>query len=76
MNARQLEVMKLKLHPALKLAMVAMIEWPDAHRELLAEKMNVDKTQLSSTVKKLVEAGLVTAKRADDSVQMRYTVLI
>lgn len=76
MNEKQLEVMKLKIHPSFKLAMIAMLEWPDANREALSRKMNVDKTQLSTTAKRLVEAGLIDAKRAEDSVSMRYTVKI
>lgn len=74
MNTRQLEVMKLKIHPSLKLAMIAMIEWPEANREALSKNMNIDKTQLSTTAKRLSEAGLIKAERVEDSTHIRYTV--
>lgn len=76
MNQKQLEVMKLKIHPSLKLAMIAMLEWPEANRDTLSRNMNIDKTQLSTTAKRLINAGLVDAKRVDDSVSIRYTVKI
>lgn len=76
MNSRQLEVMEMKLHPGLKLALISMIQHPELGRKGIAEFMRVDQTQLSSTAKKLKALGLLKVKRVDDSSEVRYEVLV
>lgn len=76
MNDKQIEVMQMRIHPAYKLAMIAMLEKPRANRNELSYFMNVDKTQLSNTTKKLSELGLVKTSRVDDSARVMYEVLI
>lgn len=76
MNAKQLEVMKLSIHPTKKLFMLAMLERPEANRKRLAEFMNCDATHVSVVAKKLVDDGLVSIERVDDSVAIKYKVLI
>jgi len=66
MNCQQLEVMKLRISPSSKLAMIAMIEKPSANREQLSSFMNIDKTQLTATAKRLEGAGLITQGRDDN----------
>jgi DNA-binding MarR family transcriptional regulator len=76
MNDKQLAIMKMKLHPSFKLTMMAMISEPDMSRRQLADYMQVDKTQLSGTVKQLKELGLVKVSRLEDSSEVRYEVLV
>lgn len=76
MKNRQLEVMKLRVSPAMKLVMIAMIEKPDASRRVLAEFMNMDKTQLTSTTNKLEALSLIKKVKVEDSTQIRYEVLV
>jgi len=59
MNNRQLEIIHSKINPSLKLAMIAMVQWPDASGGELASKMNIDATQLSRLSKTLINHGLI-----------------
>ena len=76
MTPKQLEVMSMDLNPTKKLFMIAMLEMPDANRKRLAEFLNTDAPHVSTVAKKLVSDGLITTKRMDDSVSLRYEVLI
>ena len=76
MNNKQLEVMKLSINPTKKLFMLAMLEQPNANRKKLAEFMNCDATHVSTVSKKLVEEGLISSKRVDESSAIRYEVLV
>lgn len=76
MNNKQLEVMSLSIHPTKKLFLLAMLEHPDANRKKLAEFMNCDATHVSTVSKKLVEDGLLSIRRLDESASVRYEVLV
>lgn len=76
MNNRQLEVMKLRITPGYKLVMIAMIEHPEMNREQLAAFLNMDKTQLSTTTKRLAGLALISMVRNDITGHRSYEVLI
>jgi len=76
MNTQQLDVMKLRITPGYKLVMIAMIEHPDMNREQLSSFLNMDKTQLSTTTKKLSESGLISMVRNDITGHRSYKVLV
>lgn len=76
MNSRQLEVIKLRLTPGYKLVMIAMIEHPEMNREQLSAFLNMDKTQLSATTKRLSGLGLISMVRNDVTGHRSYEVLI
>lgn len=76
MNTQQLEIMKLRIRPSLKLTMIAMSEWPEANREELSAKMNMDKTQLSTTTKRLENAELIVKATCLTTGHRQYKVLV
>jgi DNA-binding MarR family transcriptional regulator len=76
MNAQQLEVMKLRITPGYKLVMIAMIENPEMNREQLSNFLNMDKTQLSTTTKKLQELSMISMVRNSETGHRAYTVLV
>jgi len=75
-NLKQLAVMKLKLSPGKKLALIAMIERPDYNRRELSDFLNMDKAQLTNTAKSLQDMGLIKIDRVNGHINVKYTVLV
>lgn len=74
MNYRQINIINSKINPSLKLAMIVMIQWPEASRVELASKMNIDDTQLSRLSSTLVKHGLITITKEDYTNRNKYHV--
>jgi len=76
MNQQQLEIIKLRVLPAMKLVLIAISQWPELSQSRLAERVNMDKSQLSQTTTKLVKAGLLIKHPVEESSRIKFEITI
>ena len=76
MNDKQLEIVKLRILPAMKLVLMSIAQWPELSQSRLAERINMDKSQLSQTTTKLVKMKLLAKHPVEESSRIKFEILI
>lgn len=75
MNSKQIEIASMRILPAMKLVLIGIIQWPELSQSKLADKLNMDKSQLSQTTSKLVNLGLLAKHPVEESSRIKFEIL-
>lgn len=75
MNSKQLEIASMRILPAMKLVLIGIVQWPELSQSKLADKLNMDKSQLSQTTSKLVDLGLLAKHPVEESSRIKFEIL-